>query len=100
MSYEEIIEKIIADPASMRLPANAPLIAKYLSSWRPAMSTGDNEDHMTSLSIAEAFDDICPVSCQDVSAVMLALGYRLECGYHTGLRWAMVRSERMNDDRQ
>ena len=99
MNYEETIEKIITDPAAMGLPHNAPVIAMYLSSWRPMIPPAQGSDNMTSLSIAGEFEDICPVSTQDVSAVMLKLGYRLECGGFMGIRWSMRRAEDSDDEK-
>lgn len=89
MTYEEKIHAILTDCPGQGLPSSAPLLAMFLKDWRPVTPPVNSIENMTSAEIAMNFDDICPVSTKEVSAVMLYLGYQLHCGGMTGLRWSM-----------
>lgn len=90
MSYEDKIKKAISEPQAAGLPSTAPLMAMLLSGYRPLNPPAGSIDNMTSTDIAAYFDDICPVSTADISAVMLYLGYSLYC-HISGMEWSMQR---------
>lgn len=93
MTYEEKINNILTDGTTSGLPSSAPLLAMFLKNWRPVVPPVGSLENMTSAEIAMNFDDICPISTKEVSAVMLYLGYQLHGEGISGLRWSMKPAE-------
>lgn len=94
MTYEEKINSILTDGTPSGLPSSAPLLAMFLKNWRPVVPPVGSFENMTSAEIAMNFDDICPISTKEVSAVMLYLGYQLHGESISGLRWSMKPAEK------
>lgn len=89
--YLERLRKVIErDASAAHLPALAPVLAMFLEEFRPGDPTAENGDNMTSLDIVYSLEDTCNLTVNDVTQVMLFMGYRLHVGEYRGHEWAMV----------
>lgn len=92
-NYEEKIAQAIATPTDKNLSANAPVIAMFLAPFRPILPPRDNGDNMTSAEIKMALEDVTEVTLNEITEVMLYLGYRLHQNSYNGIEWAMSHPE-------
>ncbi len=71
------------------MPIGARVIAMVLKHYRPVNPARDSEDCLTSEEICEAVAPLVTVTCDDVAAVMLWLGYSVAYVNLSLVTWSM-----------
>lgn len=89
MTYLEKIDHIVNHNSELELPMFAPVIAMVLKHYRPVNPARDSEDCLTSEEICEAVAPLVTVTCDDVAAVMLWLGYSVAYVNLSLVTWSM-----------
>jgi len=89
MTYEEKIQAVINDPVNCGLSPIAPVLAMFLQNFRPLTPPSHSEQNRNSKEIAIALKNLCEISINDISAVMLYLGFRMVPDPYGELMWAM-----------
>ncbi len=88
-NYLEKIDRIVNHNSELELPMFAPVIAMVLKHYRPVNPARDSEDCLTSEKICEAVAPLVTVTCDDVAAVMLWLGYSVAYVNLSLVTWSM-----------
>lgn len=70
---------------------SAPAIALFLQDYRPLVPAAESPDNLTSFEIAELLEDTCKPTVEQVSVIMVTLGYRLHINKNGSPEWSMTR---------
>ena len=74
--YKKRISDIINGTTSKEMPETAPAISTFMSKFRPADESADH-DRMYSTDVVVMLEDICTPTLNDVTTVLIYLGYKL-----------------------
>ena len=92
--YLQTIKDIIADAVDGRLPMHIAVLATVMKEVRPQIPPVDSASNRSSREIAESLEDICDLDFNEITHVMMRLGYRLYIDPDdsmTGPKWAIMR---------
>lgn len=76
IDYKKRISDIINGTTSKEMPDTAPAIATFMSRFRPA-DDAEPHERLYSSEVVDMLDDICTPTLNDVTSVLVYLGYRL-----------------------
>ena len=99
--YLERLNKVIRrEDDAVHLSPLAPVLAMFLADWRPGNpdTEGVPDANMTSQDIVYQLEETCQLTVNDVTAVMLYLGYRLKVDEYRGMEWAIVHKTNAADE--
>ena len=91
MTYEEKIQAVINDPVNCGLSPMAPVLAMFLMDYRPIVPPVDVDTNMTSQEIAMELEANVILERNEITKVMLFLGYKLHFSTVQVNDWSMRR---------
>ena len=75
--YLKRIEDAMHNPGDFALCQYAPILAMFLKAFRPVVPARDCEENLTSQEIADALEPIVHIELEDITDMMLYLGYEI-----------------------
>lgn len=92
--YLMTIKDIIAEATDGKLPMHMAVLATVMKEVRPQIPPVDSASNRSSREIAESLEDICELDHNEITHVMMRLGYRLYIDPDdtlTGPKWSIMR---------